>query len=202
MYNFGHMVEDRAEMTDTSTRLIVVRKWNRTYQALAEVPGFVDLAKRIGFGLADIVTLLNRAPSRIKNIKSEHNADGSKCEDVSLHTLLINEKPTDLLSVVGYPPLANPTPAYMTRFMVGGEVVFVTRGAAELTYAKRLTNGEVAKIDLCTLILGEGDLMVSSDTPNNWSRVLGDRFVFTYFVGNPEGNNVYADVPKEKIKVK
>ena len=90
----------------------------------------------------------------------------------------------------------------MTRFKAGGEVVLMIGGKAELTYAKKIVDGVIFKGDLKTEVVERGDLIISRDVPNNWSRVIEDKFSFIYFVGNPIGNQRYGDVPKEKVPVK
>ena len=89
----------------------------------------------------------------------------------------------------------------MTQFKSGGEVILVTDGEAELTYADKISDGFIAKSDLRSVKVSRGDLIISTNTPNNWTKI-GDDFSFIYFVGNPDGYQRYADVPKEKIPVK
>jgi hypothetical protein len=155
----------------------------------------------MGFSIPILTETLNREfPTNIE-AHTETNTAGEKTEDVAVETITINGRPLDRLLVIDYPPAANPNPAEMTQFQLGGEIILVTEGEAEITFATEVQDGAVQRTGLRTEHVSRDDLIISTDTPNNWTRVIGDKFAFIYFVGNPSGPQRYADIPKTKVRV-
>ncbi|MBI3619543.1 hypothetical protein HY214_00120 [Candidatus Roizmanbacteria bacterium] len=180
----------------------IVKNWPGTVLSLEHQAGLEALVKQMGFDLPTLAATLNREFSQGLTPYPVHNAAGEKIEDIIAETIIVNNRLLDRLLVTAHPLVANPNPTEMTKFRTGGEVILVTEGAAEITFAPRVTDNIIAKSGLITTRVENGDLIVSTDTPNNWTQVLGDKFTFIYFVGNPNGSQKYSDIPKEKISVK
>lgn len=190
------------EKPSTNDSLIIVKNWDHTTESLRAVVGLEGRAEKIGFALPTLVELLNREFPTNMTVETVRNGAGQVIDEVSSEVLSINDRPLDHMRVVAYPPAANTNLQEMTQFKAGGEVVLMLDGAAELTYAEGIVGGVIPQSSLKTEKVESGDLMISTDTPNNWTKVFGDKFSFVYIVGNPDGPQKYGDVPKEKILVK
>jgi len=190
------------EALSSSVNFMIVRGWDNTVESLQRQAGLETLVLQMGFDLPTLAATLNRKlPEELKLEEIHDKSTGKKIEDVSTETIIVNDRPLDRLLVIAYPPAAKAIPSEMTKFKLGGEVMFITEGEAEITYAQRETGGSIARSDLKTERVGRGDLILSTDTPNNWTSVIGDTFTFIYFVGNPNGPQRYNDIPKENITV-
>lgn len=189
------------ETLNPGTNFLIIKNWDKTVVSLEHQVGLEVLTKRMGFDLQTLVTTLTGDFPENMKLEEVKNPAGEKIEDVGTEIITVNDKPLDRLLVIAYPPAANPLPKEMTKFKSGGEVILITEGEAEITYAQGKINGSIARSDLKTEKVGKGDLIISTDTPNNWTKVLGDKFTFMYFVGNPNGPQKYGDIPKEKIPV-
>jgi hypothetical protein len=185
---------ERVENLDNN--IAVVKAWDKTAESLDLEPGLSELVQKIGFTVTDLVAVLNKDFPEDAKFQVVNSSDGVKIEDVATEAMTVDGKPLDRLLVIAYPPAAKQDLKIMTRFKVGGEVILIKGGRAELTYASKIFEGIISKGDLKTIELEQGDLVISSDVPNNWSRVVGDSFSFSYLVGNPDGNQRYDEVPK------
>lgn len=192
----------RGEDLSTSDGIIIVKNWDHTEESLRLVAGLETRVGEIGFTVPTLVELLNKEFPADKPVETVRNSKGEVIEDVASEVLSVNGRPLDHAKVVAYPPAANPDLQEMTKFKSGGEVILMLDGTAELTYAKSVVGGIIPRSSLQAERVAEGDLIVSTDTPNNWTKVIGDKFSFIYFVGNPNGPQKYGDVPKEKVQVK
>lgn len=189
------------EMIKPDVNLVIIKLWDKRIESLLKHPSFEALSNKIGFQLITLFGILNEEFPENIDFVEEFSPTGEKTEDVAVEQVTVNGRPLDRLLVKAYPPAANPNPTTMTQFKSGGEVILVTDGEAELTYADKISDGLIAKSDLKSVEVSRGDLIISTNTPNNWTRI-GDDFSFIYFVGNPNGSQRYADIPKEKIPVK
>ena len=189
------------ETLNQITPLIIVKGWDRTEGSLRRQPGLEPIVLEIGFDLPTLTEIVTKVFPQNINPVEERNSKGEKTEDVTVEVITVNSRPLDRLLVKAYQPAANPNSAEMTQFQIGGEVILLTSGEADLTYADKITDGLIAKADLKTVKLEKGDLVISMNTPNNWTRI-GGNFSFIYFVGNPAGPQKYPEVPKVKIHVK
>lgn len=195
------MAQELTEALNTQMPFIIVKNWDRTVESLRLQIGLESMVLSMGFDLATLVNVATKEfPENIKSVE-EHNAAGEKIEDVTVEVMTINDRLLDRLLVKAYPAAANPNLTEMTQFQAGGEVILVTSGEADLTYADKISGGSIAKADLKTVKLEKGDLVISTNTPNNWTRV-GEGFSFIYFVGNPQGEQRYSAIPKDKLLVK
>jgi hypothetical protein len=190
------------EKPSANDGIIIVKGWDRKEESLKSVSGLEKRIGEMGFTLSDLVKVLTK--EFIEGIPFERvdNEKGEVIEDVATEVLFVNGKSLDHLQVVAYPPLTNADLKEMTQFKTGGEVILVIDGAAELTYAKSVINGYIPRSSLQTEKVEDGDLIISTNTPNNWTKIMGEKFSFIYFVGNPNGPQKYGDVPKSKIPVK
>jgi len=189
------------DMINQNPNIVVIRLWDKRIESLEKHPTFETLANRMGFQLITLVeTIQKEFPGNI-DFAEEFNPAGEKIEDVAVEQLTVNGRALDRSLVKAYPPAANPNPTSMTQFQFGGEVILVTDGEAELTYANKISDGSIAKSDLKTAKVERGDLVISTNTPNNWTRIEDD-FSFIYFVGNPDGEQKYSAIPKTKLLVK
>lgn len=196
------MAQELDEALSTKMPFIIVKNWDRSVESLQRQPGLESLVLAMGFNLPALVDVATKGfPEDIESVE-EHNEKGEKIEDVTIESMIANGRPLDRLLVKAYPAAANPEPTTMTQFQSGGEVILVTNGVAEITYADKISDGSIAKSDLKTAKVERGDLVISTNIPNNWTRIAGESFSFIYFVGNPKGLQKYADIPKEKIPVK
>lgn len=187
---------------DTAPHFFVIRQWDGTREALVSHPGAQALIERVGFDVDTLVGLLtSEFPSDV-SIHEELDNRGSKTEDVAVEQLTVNGWPLDRIMVTGYPAFAKPVGDTLTQFLSGGEVILVKDGVAELTYAENVEGDSVLRDRLQTVRLEEGDLVISTDTPNNWSGMGGNEFRFLYFVGNPNGPQRYSDVLKRSVSVR
>lgn len=190
------------ELLDPQVGFIIVKNWDITVTSLQQQAGLEALVVQMGFDLQTLVATLNREFPKDITLTEVNNPAGEKIEDVGTETITVNDRPLDRLSVMAYPSAANANPEEMTRFKSGGEVILLVEGEAEITYAPRVRGEFIPKSDLKSARVKKGDLIISADTPNNWTRVYGDKFTFTYFVGNPDGPQRYGDIPKVKVPVK
>lgn len=190
-----------SESSNPQAHFVIVKNWDKSVATLQERAELVGLVSQIGFDLQTLATTATREFQNGLPVHAEHNAGGKKTEDVVVETITVNGRPLDRLLVIAYPPAANKTPTAMTRFISGGEVIFVISGEAEITFAPNATKESISKSDLRSERVGKGDLIISTDTPNNWTIVDGEQFTFVYFVGNPSGLQRYADIPKERVPV-
>lgn len=189
------------EILTSGVNFVIIRNWDRTIDSLQRQVGVETLVIQMGFDLQTLVATLNREFPESLSVHSEYNAAGEKTEDVVVETMTANNRPLDRLLVMAYPPAANPSPAEMTRFKAGGEVILVTEGEAEITFATRVMGNFISRSDLKPEKVRKGDLIISTDTPNNWTGIDGNEFSFIYFVGNPGGPQRYGDVPKVKVSI-
>jgi len=180
---------------------VIIKAWDKTLESLQKETKLASLVSQMGFDLATLVETLNKEFPQDLEMEAVLNSSKEKIEDVGTETLMVNNRPLDRLLVIAYPSAANPNPSQMTQFKGGGEVILVTEGKAEITFAPKVQAGTIAKQDLVTEKVGEGDLIVSTDIPNNWTKIHGDKFIFIYFVGNVSGNQRYKDIPKEMVPV-
>ena len=197
--------DQQASMGETinpGINLVIIKNWDGTVETLQRQPGLESTASQMGFDLPTLVATLNSQFSEGLTSHPEYNAVREKTEDVVAETIMVNNRPLDRLLVTAYQPAANPNPAEMTKFKSGGEVILITDGEAEITFAPKMIGDSISRSDLKTERVGKGDLIISTDTPNNWTRVDGEKFSFIYFVGNPNGPQRYGDIPKEKIPLK
>lgn len=192
---------DLGEIPHTNNHFILVKNWDRTVNSLQQL-NVGELASEMGFDLPTLVATVAKEFAPDLPSHPEYNAAGEKIEDVVVETSSVNGRPIDRLLVTAYPSAANPNPTEMTKFKSGGEIIFVTDGEAELTYAQGRIGESISKSDLITEKVSKGDLIISTDTPNNWTNVFGDKFTFIYFVGNPSGPQTYAEIPKAKVPIK
>ena len=192
----------RGEDVSAGEGIIIVKNWDHTEKSLKSVTGLETRVGEIGFSVPTLVELLNKEFPADMPVESVRNDKGEVIDEVATETISVNSRSLDHARVVAYPPAANPDLQEMTRFKSGGEVILMLDGAAELTYAKAVVEGIIPKSSLQAESVSAGDLIISTDTPNNWTKIFGDKFSFVYFVGNPDGPQTYKDVPKEKIPVK
>lgn len=183
------------------SNFVIVKNWDRKIDSLKNHPFITTLSQNIGFNLPTLVATLTRIFPQDIEFKPEVVND-EKIEDVAIETIEeVNGRPLDRLLVIAYPAAANPNIKKMTKFKSGGEVILVTGGEAEITYATETAEGFIPKSSLKTEKVTAGDLIISADTPNNWTSISGENFAFMYFVGNPNGPQKYGDIPKEKILI-
>ena len=195
------MAQELDEALNPQMPLIIVKNWDRTVESLQRQVGLESMALSMGFELTILVGVATKPlPENIAS-GEEHNAKGEKIEDVTVEEMTVNDRPLDRLLVKAYPEAANPEPTAMIQFKSGGEVILVTNGEAEIAYADKIIDGAIAKSDLKTAKVERGDLVISTNTPNNWTRIEDD-FSFIYFVGNPDGEQKYSAIPKTKLLVK
>ncbi len=190
------------EKPSTNDAIIIIKGWDRTEELLRSVAGLEELIGKIGFTPSTLVEILNKEFPADMPVESVRNDKGEVIDEMVTEVLSVNGRPLDHTLVVAYPPAANSNLEEMTQFKSGGEVILMVDGVAELTYAKSVIGGIIPRSSLLTERVEPGDLIISTDTPNNWTKMFGDKFSFIYFVGNPNGPQKYGDVPKEKIPVK
>jgi len=189
-------------MPGRGVNFTIVKNWDRTITSLQQSEGIESLALQIGFGLPSLVQTLNLEFPNNLTPHAERDATGEKNEDILSETIVVNERPLERLLVTAYPPAAKSAHTEMTKFNSGGEVILITEGEAEITYAPGVTGEFIPRSALKRERVSKGDLILSTDAPNNWTKILGDKFTFIYFVGNPNGTQVYSAIPKEKIPVR
>lgn len=192
----------RGEDLSGSDEILIVKNWDHTEESLRLVAGLETRVGEIGFTVPILVELLNKEFPADMPVTSVRNDKKEVIDEMETEVLSVNGKPLDYTRVVAYSPAANSDLQEMTKFKSGGEVILMLNGAAELTYAKNVIGGVIPKNSLQTERVAAGDLIISRDTPNNWTKVFGDKFSFIYFVGNPNGPQTYVDVPKEKIPIR
>ncbi len=192
---------DIREKESSEAHFVVVRNWDRSSDSLQNNTAVVQLIEKVGFSTQILTEVLNKEFSTNIEAHAEYNINGDKTEDIVREKITVNGKPLDLLSVTAYPPAANTNPTEMTQFLSGGEVIFITEGEAELTIANKVYCGTIERTQLRIEPVKKGDLIISTDTPNNWTKVYGSSFSFIYFVGNPNGPQQYKEVPKKKVKI-
>lgn len=195
------MVETKEDVEFVQNNIIVLKKWDKTSGSLEKEPGLRELIEEVGFAISDLVPLLSsQFPENIK-LEEVNDSEGNLIEKVGTEILTVGGKTLDRLLVVAFPAAAKQNLKEMTRFKAGGEVILIIDGKAELTFAKRIVGDAVHQEDLSKIEVNTGDLIISKDVPNNWSKVLGESFSFIYFVGNPLGDQKYGRVPKSVVKV-
>lgn len=190
------------EKPSTNDGIIIVKGWDHTAESLSSVVGLETRVGEIGFTVLTLVELLNKEFPANMPVESVRNDKGEVIDEMTTEVLSVNGRPLDRSRVVAYPPAANADLQEMTEFKSGGEVILMIDGAAELTYAKSVVGGIIPRSSLQTERVEPGDLIISTNTPNNWTKMFGDSFSFVYFVGNPNGPQKYGDIPKEKIPVR
>lgn len=193
---------NKSETVSQGVNFMIVRHWDKTVESLRQQTGLEALVLQMGFDLPTLTATLNREFPQELKFEAVNNSVGEKIEDVGTETITVNDRLLDRLQVIAYPSAANVTPTEMTKFKSGGEVILVTQGEAEITHAQMLDDGSIYRGNLISEKVEKGDLIVSTDTPNNWTKVVGDKFTFIYFVDNPNGPQKYGDIPKDKISVK
>lgn len=189
------------ETLNPGKNFLIIKDWDKTVESLQRQAGLETLVLKMGFDLPTLVATLNREFPKDIRLEEVNNSAGEKTDDIGTETITVNGRPLDRQLGIAYPPAANPLPTEMTRFKYGGEVILVTGGGGEITYAQGKTGGSISRSDLKSEKVGKGDLILSTDAPNIWTKVLGDNFTFIYFVGNPNGPQKYSDIPKGKIPV-
>ncbi len=196
------MAQELDEVLNIQMPLIIVKNWDKTVETLKRQTGLESMALSMGFDLTTLADVATKEFPQNVELVEEHNAKGEKIEDVTVEGMTVKGRPLDRLLVKAYPAAANPEPTAMTQFQFGGEIILVADGEAELTYADKIINGSIAKQDLKTAKVEKGDLIISTNTPNNWTKISGESFSFVYFVANPNGQQKYSEVPKIKIPIK
>lgn len=180
---------------------VVVRQWDRTVESLRQNPHLEGIVKQMGFDLQTLADLAIRDFPASLAFQEVLNAQSQKIEDVATEVLEVNGRRLERLNVIAYSLAAHPDPAEMTQFQAGGEVIYVTDGAAHLTYAPQVHGDSIPRDSLQAIRVEKGDLVLSTNIPNNWTSIEGGSFTFIYFVGNPDGVQRYGDVRKKKIPV-
>jgi hypothetical protein len=189
------------ELPNSVNTLLVVRGWDRKIESLQQNPQVSGVLSGMGFDLHTLFSLLtDKFPSDMK-VEEFRKAPDKKIEDIATQKLTINGRPLERLLVTAYPSIVNEPIEKMTQFEVGGEAILVTDGEAEITFASKVSLDQILQSDLVTEKVKKGDLILSTNVPNNWSKVVGDKFAFIYFVGNPIGPQRYGDVLKKSIPV-
>ncbi len=191
----------KEHISDTHPHFLVIRQWDGSRDSLVAHPGAQALIEGMGFTADIFVDLLTKDFPSDAPIHEEPDDQGNKIEDVAVENLSVNDRQLDRLLVTGYPSFAQPISEKMTQFLAGGEVILIQGGVAELTYSESVEDGIVLRENLKSVRVAKGDLILSTDTPNNWSGIEGDKFSFLYFVGNPSGPQRYSDVPKRSVAV-
>lgn len=197
----GNEMKGLNENLGKSPNFFVVRNWDGTIESLRQNSGLESLVEQMGFQLDILVQTLNREFPEDIIPKEEFNADGQKTESVLIQQMNVNDRPLERRLPTLYPPAANPNPDNMTQFKQGGEVIWVKQSEAELTYASKVSGRKIMYTDLIPIKVNQGDLIISTNTPNNWTKIPQEGFSFIYFVGNPGGDQVYSAVAKDKIPV-
>jgi hypothetical protein len=196
-----NQLSDVGEVLSPMLNSAIVKNWDRTVESLRQRQGLEELVQKLGFDLPTLVATLNAEFPADFELKDEFNAKGVKIEDLGTETITANGREIERLLVVAYPTAANTTLTEMTKFKYGGEVIFVTDGEAAITYAQDASDTVISREGLQSERVQKGDLLIFTDVPNNWTQIFGDKFTFIYFVGNPNGPQVYKAIPKEKIPV-
>lgn len=197
-------IGDKRFITEVSSSvkpLLIVRDWDRKIESLNNNPQISSILSNMGFDLSTLFSLLTSEFPNNTKFEEVKNSSGEKIEEVATERLIVNGRPLERLLVIAYPSLANNPSGKMTQFESGGEAILVTDGEAEITFASRVSHDTISQSDLVVEKVKKGDLILSVDTPNNWTAVLGNRFTFLYFVGNPSGAQRYGDVPKKSVSV-
>jgi len=194
--------KDRPELPKQGGHFVVIKSWDKSLGSLQKEHDLEHLVSQIGLDLSTLAAILTKEFPHNLELEEVKNPSGEKIEDVGTEAMTVNGRPLDRLLVIAYPSVANSDPREMTQFKTGGEVILVTEGEAEITFAPKVQEGVIARQDLWREKVSEGDLIVSTDTPNNWTNIYGDKFTFIYFVGNPSGPQKYSEVPKTKVPVK
>lgn len=190
------------EESSADNGIIIIKSWDRTLESLRSVVGLEERIGEIGFTVSTLIEVLNKEFPANMPVESVSNDKGELIDEMETEVLSVNGRPLDHTRVVAYPPAANANLQEMTKFKSGGEVILMIDGTAELTYAKSVIGGIIPRSSLQTERVEPGDLIISTNMPNNWTKMFGDSFSFVYFVGNPNGPQKYVDVPKEKIPVR
>jgi hypothetical protein len=174
--------KSQGEKIAPKKRFLIIKGWDKTVESLQRQPELETLIGEMGFDLSTLVEILNKEFPKNMVFEKVNNANGEKIEDVVTEKLMVNGRPLDRLLVKALSAAANSSLTEMTRFKTGGEAVLVTEGEADITYAT-VAGRDISKSDLITEKVRKGDLMISTDTPNNWSKIYGDTFAFIYIVG-------------------
>lgn len=190
------------EIINAGGHLVIVRGWDSSVESLRSRIDLEQLIQEMGFNLETLVGILTKESPENMQFVVIPNSAGDKMEDLGTENLTVDGQPLEKMFVIAYPPVANPFPTEMTRFMVGGEVILMTAGEAEITYAGEITDGFIPRSSLISERVKKGDLIISTDAPNNWTGLTGDSFSFTYVVGNPKGPRRYNDIPKENVPIR
>ncbi len=159
------------------------------------------MLETIGFNSETIFDLLTQDCSGNIVYREEFNSSGVKFEDVATEGILVDNIQTDRLFVAEYPIVNQDKIEKMTLLECGGEVIFVTDGIAEITFAPKISEGKILKSDLVTAVVKKDDLIIATDTPNNWTKIYGEKFEFIDIIGNLNGPRQYELLPKKYIPV-
>jgi hypothetical protein len=186
-------IERCEELPDVSVPMVVIRHWYPTMDSLSKNPQAAALLKTMGYTPYDIYDIVTH---RVENIEYE----GQRGEHVFHQPLWHISPMVDRSLIHAHTKLKRPQPTEMTQFLSGGEVIKVLNGIGVLTYAAAVTEGVIRRQDLRTLTVYQGDLIISTCTPNTWKDMTPD-FVFMYFVGNPVGERTYEKIPKIALPI-
>jgi len=145
-----------------NSNIMIIKNWDRTIESLQKEFNLDLLVEAIGFDIKQLTDLLNKSFPKNSQTHEEFNDKKEKTETVIVETLTVNGKPLDRLHVTVFPPAAKENLTEMTKFKYGGEIILVTEGNAEITYADVIIGDKVFQTNLKTSKVTKNDLIIAT----------------------------------------